>query len=64
MSAGKCRGCDSNKTVHNGSVKGKAKIKCKERDYQSVLQGQEERFYTNFKLYRTRHYFRNGLLKK
>ena len=63
MSAGKSRECDGTNTVHNGSVKGKAKIKCKECGLQSVLQDQEERFYANFKPCRTRHYFRKPLRK-
>lgn len=42
MSAGTCRACDSTKTVHNGSVKGRTKIKCKECGFQSVLQEGEE----------------------
>ena len=62
MLAGKCLGCDSSKTVHNGSVKGRAKIKCKEHDFQSVLQDQEELFYVNFKSCRTRHYSRNAIV--
>ena len=49
MSAGKYRICASDSTLHNGSVKGKPKIKCKECGFQSVLSEGEERVYANFK---------------
>lgn len=49
MTAGKCRACDSTKTVHNGSVKGKSKVKCKQCGFQSVLGENEERVYVHFK---------------
>ena len=48
MSAGKCRVCEGNSTVRNGSVKGKSKIKCKACGFQSVLQEGEQRVYANF----------------
>ena len=48
MTAGKCRVCGGPKTVHNGSVKGKSKIKCKECGFQSVLGEDEERVYAHF----------------
>lgn len=49
MAAGTCRACESTKTVHNGSVKGRAKIKCKDCGFQSVLQAGEDRRHANFK---------------